>query len=208
MDKLTPELIWYLFVFLVPGFVVASWVNLFVPLRPGSDNKNFLSYVLLTLVVYLPLLVWKGWHGEITHMQSFRQMIWQGFVFLLIIPLAIGWGISKFIHTPKAWGWVEKKLKVKVVHPVASAWDRAFQREDNPWLLVTLKDGRRLGGRWDADAVASSDPSERDLFLKDVYEVKANGEWSQNNVQSLGILLKADQIALVEFIQATTEEIA
>ena len=38
MDKLTPELIWYVFLFLMPGFLVAFWVNVFVPLRPGSDN--------------------------------------------------------------------------------------------------------------------------------------------------------------------------
>lgn len=204
MDKLTPELIWYVFLFLVPGFLVAFWVNLFVPLRPGSDNKNFITYLLMSLLVYLPALAYLGWQGKLPYLHSFRQMMLLMFIFLLAIPFLWGWGLSKLVHGQAIWGLAERILKVKAVHPVASAWDRVFQRDDNPWLLVTLKDGRQLGGRWDEKAVASSDNAERDLFLQDVYEIHADGEWKSSGT-SLGILIKADQIGLIEFIRPAEE---
>lgn len=204
MEKLTPEVIWYLFLFLMPGFLVAFWVNLFVPLRPSSDNKNLITYLLLSLIVYLPFLLYLGWLGRLPYLQSFRQMVWLFTIFLLLIPFLAGWGLSKAVHAKSAWGWVERVLRVKAVHPVASAWDRAFQRDDNPWLLVTLKDGRQIGGRWDDGAVASSDQVERDLFLSDVYEVPPTGEWRRTEI-SLGMLIKADQVAIIEFIRPTEE---
>ena len=105
------------------------------------------------------------------------------------------------VHSRGAWGLAERLLRVKPVHPVASAWDRVFQRDDNPWILVTLNDGRQLEGRWDDHAVASSDTAERDVFLKDVYEVRADGNWRSTG-ESLGIHIKADQIGLLEFIRS------
>jgi hypothetical protein len=204
VEKLTPEVIWYLFLFLMPGFLVAFWVNLLVPLRPNTDNKNIITYLLLSLVVYLPVLLFLGWKGKLPYLQSFRQMVWLLGLFLVLIPFLLGWGLSKVVHGRKLWGWTERILKVKAVHPVASAWDRAFQRDDNPWVLVTLKDGRLVGGRWDDGAVASSDQVERDLFLREVYEVPPSGEWKSIG-SSLGMLIKADQIGLIEFIRPNEE---
>jgi hypothetical protein len=204
MDKLSPEVIWYLFLFLVPGFLVACWVNLFLPLRPGSDNKNLITYVLLTLVVYLPILIFYGWYGKLPFLKSFHQMVWLMVGFLVFIPLAIGWALSQMVHSKKIWGWMERVLHVKAIHPVASAWDRAFLREDRPWLIVMLKEGKRLGGRWDDVAVASSDPNERDLFLGNVYLVSDEGTWTRNET-SMGMLIKADQINLIEFIKPAEE---
>jgi hypothetical protein len=40
MDKRTPDSIWYLFLFLVPGFLMAFWINLFLNLKTVGEPTN------------------------------------------------------------------------------------------------------------------------------------------------------------------------
>ena len=71
---------------------------------------------------------------------------------------------------------------------------------EDGWILITLKDGTRIGGTWDAKATASSDPTERDIFLPRPYRVDTEGNWTETP-DSIGMLVKADQLALIEFFR-------
>lgn len=89
---------------------------------------------------------------------------------------------------------------MKTIHPIPSAWDKTFVEIDDCWILITLKDGTRIGGIWDAAATASSDPGERDIFLPRPYRVDTAGDWT-DTPRSMGMLIKADQLALIEFFR-------
>jgi len=202
MDKLTPQLIWYIFLFLMPGFLMAFWVNLFVPLRPGTDNKNLLTYIFLSLLLSLPLLLWYGYWGKLPFFSSFHQLVGL-LAYGIAVPFLGGALASKIVHNPARfpWTWLEK-TGVRPVHPIASAWDKVFLRTFDavPFVLVTLKDGKQIGGLWDAEAIASSDPTERDIFLGKAYRVSADGDWTAIP-KGLGTLITADQIATIDFVE-------
>jgi len=204
MDKLTPEVIWYLFVFVMPGFLAAFWLKRFVPLRPESDNSNLINGVFLSLLMLLPIFLWFGWHGWLPHFQNFSQMILL-LLYFLVCPLCVGIVFSKMIFNsdkkPWSWPWsiLERIVGIRPINPIASAWDNAFLRDDNPWILVTLKSGKLLGARWDEGAIASTDPGERDLYLRQVYSINEDGEWV-SVPRNLGTLIKADQIAAIDFL--------
>lgn len=172
MDKLTPDVVFYLTLFLVPGFLMAFWINLFVPLRPSTDNTNFITYVFLSLILGIPLFFVLGWYGKLPHFDSFHQMLGWGAWFVLIGPFLFGYSMSRAIHRRDHLLWTFfEKIGVRPVSPIASAWDKAFIRDEPAWLIVTLKGGQQIAGLWEAGAAASSDPGERDLFFETVYRI-------------------------------------
>lgn len=204
MDKLTPDIIWSIFLFLIPGFLMAFWINLFVPLRPGTDQKNTLTYVIWSAVLALPWLLYRGWYGHLPYFNRFRELA--GFVaFLLLIPFVSALILSKVINNADHYPWkiFQKLFGVRTIHPIPSAWDKTFMEIEDGWILITLKDGTKIGGTWDAKASASSDSTERDVFLPHPYRVDNEGNWTETP-GSMGILIKADQLALIEFFKYET----
>jgi hypothetical protein len=88
-----------------------------------------------------------------------------------------------------------------------SAWDYKFGRINEPlWVLVTLKDGSEVAGRFGKNSFASSESSERDLYIESVYQVLENGPWQPVTATS-GILIKAEEIRYIEFLKDTTEDV-
>ena len=65
------------------------------------------------------------------------------------------------------------------------------------WVLVTLKDGTRFAGFCGSDSFMSSDPSERDIYIQQVYDVDDDNNWSSSAEKAL--LIIADEIQTIEF---------
>jgi hypothetical protein len=84
------------------------------------------------------------------------------------------------------------------VHQIPTAWDFHFSRALPYWTVVTLKDGSRVYGLFGYRSFAGDDPKERDIFLESVYTLRNDGEWLPVE-GSGGILIKADQVAAIEF---------
>jgi hypothetical protein len=91
--------------------------------------------------------------------------------------------------------------------PFPSAWDYQFSRINEPlWILVTLKDGSQVAGRFGRNSLASLEPSERDLYIDSVYQVLEDNPW-QPVTETFGILIKAEEIRYIEFLNDPTEDL-
>jgi hypothetical protein len=89
------------------------------------------------------------------------------------------------------------RVGLEPIHSIPTAWDYYFSRTPPVWLLVTLKDGSRVGGFFGEKSFASSDPGERDLFIEDVFRVVEDGEW-QPVPRNNGIFIKGEEIKHIE----------
>lgn len=69
--------------------------------------------------------------------------------------------------------------KVNPVHATPSAWDYAFARlKGDHFVMVTLEDGSTVCGIYGARSFASSDPTERDLLLQEIYDLDGDSwQW-------------------------------
>jgi hypothetical protein len=65
-------------------------------------------------------------------------------------------------------------------------------------VLVTLKDGGQVAGLFGSRSFASSDPSERDLYIQSVFSMSGKGQW-QRVPRNDGVLISGDQIKYIEF---------
>jgi hypothetical protein len=70
-------------------------------------------------------------------------------------------------------------------------------------VLITLKDGSQIAGWFGKNSLASSELSERDIYLELVYKLEDDA-W-QPVARSAGILINAEEIRYIEFWQDQTE---
>lgn len=74
-----------------------------------------------------------------------------------------------------------------------------FSHSTASWVLVTLVDGSTVAGLFSARSLASSDASERDLFLERLYDVGDDGPW-QPVPMSRGVWIRGEAIRAIEFL--------
>lgn len=91
--------------------------------------------------------------------------------------------------------------------PVAKPWDHVFQRvvklmpTRQMGVIITLQDDRRIAGVFKPPAFASSFPADEQIYLAEVWVVDGAGGFGQRVAGSLGLLVNADDILLIEFFE-------
>ena len=95
--------------------------------------------------------------------------------------------------------WLQKALP----HPTAKPWDFVFSQRKPYWVIITLKDGAQIAGRYDVNSFASSAPAQEQLYLEEAWVLSSGDGFERPRVDSAGILILAPDIATVEFFYIT-----
>ena len=90
-------------------------------------------------------------------------------------------------------------VNINKIHSVPTAWDYYFSKQEASWIIVTLKNGRTIYGKFSDQSFASSDPEERDLYIQKTYVINENMIWQEDD-KSKGILISKDAIETIEFL--------
>ena len=169
----------------------------YVPKQQGdSDGKNFLTYISLSVILYIPLIIWLVTKNKLPYVGSRSDFYWiiaTVLFFPILLSMFFGWAIQK------DWvGVVFRKVGLKPKRFTATAWEEYFSHNPAVMLIVTLDDGKQIAGVFYGDqATASSDPAERDLYIPTTCTI-VNNKWIITP-NSGGILIKAHKIAHIEF---------
>lgn len=184
--------------FLVPGFVSSVVISMLVPRRTQSLEIRALEFLTLSCVNYaiwswaffLSFSYWKP--------TSHPYLTALGVVLVVLVsPLMLGLAIGR--SAQKRWvARILRRLGFRTLHHIPTAWDFHFSRQKPYWVTVTLRDGARIHGFFGLQSFAGDDPEYRDLFIEAVFRVLETGEWAPVE-DSGGVLITAEQIALVEF---------
>lgn len=97
----------------------------------------------------------------------------------------------------RSWKWLCNLLP----HPTGRAWDYFFGLRVSAWVIVTLKDGRKIGGKYSADSFSSSSPNPEQLYLEENWELNADGGLERARTDTLGILILSKDIEHIEFFR-------
>ena len=90
-------------------------------------------------------------------------------------------------------------MRVNKIHPVPTAWDYYFSKQEEAWIIVTLKNGKTIYGKFSEHSFASSDAEERDLYIEKTYNIKEDMTWVEDD-KSNGILVPKDEVETIEFL--------
>ena len=55
-----------------------------------------------------------------------------------------------------------------------------FKKTGKVFILITLKDGKEISGKFGANSFVSSASSQRDIYLEEVWDKKPGKKWEKN----------------------------
>jgi hypothetical protein len=82
-----------------------------------------------------------------------------------------------------------------------------FGQRKRYWVIVTLKDGEKIAGRYDTKSFASSTPSPEQIYLEEAWNLNVDGGFERRREESAGILVISSEIRSVEFFILDTGDI-
>jgi Family of unknown function (DUF6338) len=190
--------------FIVPGLVALFVRSKFITGRTPSPTENVLSFVVISLVYYSLTIFFVERALTVQEPWLARALIWISLI--LVGPALFGFVLG--VAAQKEWSnWLAGKLDLSIVHVIPAAWDWRFCKvpRGGMFVLVTLTSGERVAGFFGSNSFASSDASERDLYIEEEYTPIDQGTW-QARPEKVGILIAAKEIRYVEFWNPPTAE--
>ena len=176
----------------VPGFVSLKVYDLLIP----SERRDF-SKSLLEVIGYSALnFALLSWLIILIHSKSFydrHQSLYFGSLLLILFVFPALW---PFVYR-KVSSW--KIFAKRLIDPIPKPWDYVFGKKQRFWVIVHLKDRRRIGGRYDTNSFTSSYPAQEQIYLEEVWELGEKGNFVKPIERSKGIVILGDEIMAVEF---------
>ncbi|TFH47086.1 MAG: hypothetical protein E4G94_00930 [ANME-2 cluster archaeon] len=189
IDKLTLFLI-----FFIPGFISIKIYDLLVPSERRDYSKSLFEIISYSAINFAAL----SWLIILIHSDNFyiNHVIFYFFsIFFILFIAPILWPF--FII--KLFSW--KPIANLIVHPIQKPWDYVFGKRQPYWLIVHLKDGRKIGGKFDYKSFASSNPAEEQIYLEEVWKLDENGKFSEPVERTKGIIILSAEILSIEFFE-------
>ena len=203
-------------VLVVPGFIIVFVRSQFITGRIPTSPAGFLSY-LTTSTVYWAILIFLALPlvGNFVSIMQSYGLWWEELspvtgsikyigpcVLIVILPAIVG--ICLGYNWKKNWiRGLLGKIHLNLVHPTPSAWDWTFEDLGEQFVLVALKDGSYIGGLMGSDSFVSSDPTERDIYIQQIYDIDDPNNWNPRNH---GVLITGGEISTIEFWQLLDSE--
>lgn len=198
MNGLTSfDTVYVALLFIVPGYVYYAIRGQLVAGHRARGNEAIVRLVCVSCVNF----VFSGWYvyltlGDPTSSNAERAFAWTFCILICPALLGLASGASNQFELSKR---IYKRLRLKHVHVVPTSWDFAFSGREACYVIVTLQEGGRFAGIWCDKSFAADEPSERDLYLEDVYEIgKDDGPWVATD---RSVLIKSQEIRYIEFIK-------
>jgi hypothetical protein len=182
--------------FVIPGFIALKTYELLSPRLSADSSKQVIDAVAYSSINYA-ILLWPIYeierHGIQTSHPKLYVLFW---VFaLLMAPILCAfayWGLRK-----------TQLFQSALPHPVAHPWEYVFSKRKPYWVIITLKDGSKLAGRYDSQSFASSGNAYGQLYLEESWMLNEDGGLERMRRNSAGILVLATDMVSVEFFNMT-----
>lgn len=185
----------YLFVaFVIPGFIsIKVYELLFPPSQVAATSKvvdaitySCINYALLLFpIIKIDTPQFSEAHPDL------RLLLYVAVLFVF----------------PVIWVWFWKKLRYSewfqgnAPHPTAKPWDFVFSKREEYWVIVTLKNGREVAGRYSGRSFVSSSPTPEQLYMEEVWILNENRGFERPVERSSGVIILSDEISTVELIE-------
>lgn len=198
-------------VFVLPGFVTLLMRERTYRVRDqDSPFERLLNALYFSSIVYLALAL--GWvviglgHEAISRLSTGEEPVGVylllAVVGLFVLPISIAeigrvWQRSRRLR-PR----FLRRVGIDPGHGVPAGWEQLFQEalraEGGLMLLITLEDGRVVGGYFGEESLAGYTARTRDLFIEQRWTLDEE-KWFEGPVEgSLGLWISEEQVNSIE----------
>lgn len=178
--------------FVIPGFLSIKFYQLIFPSTVRSASDQIVDAIAYSCINYA-LLFWAVVYVQEHNLKAVHPSLYYLFyVFVLFIsPLLL----------VLVWKWLRthERFKGSAPHPTAKPWDFVFEKSKPYWIVVYLKNGKTVGGKYSGKSFASSYPVEEQIYLEEAWIVTDEGILDRPIKRSAGVLVMASEISYLEF---------
>jgi hypothetical protein len=191
-------------VWVVPGAFIALFRSFGMRGRfPTVSKDDVAAFVLGTVIYYFVIRLFTS-SFDLTGTAD--KSGWAWFFILIFIPAAAGLLLG-VLEASDAIGRALRKIGIRLPSPDATAWETLFRElPANTLLLVTLKDGTTVVGRWvggHGGSASSDDAKTMDLFLGEIGEIDRRNHYIPKQPRR-GVYFSASEIRFIEVIVPPT----
>jgi Family of unknown function (DUF6338) len=189
------ETLSFFLIFFVPGFISLKVYDLLIPGERRDFTKSFFDAMAYTALNFAALL----WLVALIRYGGLSTWEWYAAMFVLLIGMPAFWPIA-FLQIRR-----HPMIAQRITSPNARVWDDIFAKRVPYWVIVHLKDQRRVGGLYHGKSFASHSPAPPEIYLEQVWHVDENGGFTGSMVKSTaGVLIMGTDIVALEFFQYNT----
>jgi hypothetical protein len=194
MDIWSADKLALFLIFVLPGFISMKVYDLLVPGEPRDTSKSLLDAISYSTLNFAALFWLIGFiqTGDFYH----QHFVWYSLsvvAIMLVVPAC--WPIL-FLRLS---GW--RPIGKHFVHPIRKPWDYVFRKRTPFWIIVYLKNGDKIGGRFGLNSFASSNPADEQIYLEEVWILDDKDRFLSEVEHSRGIIIMNDEILAVELFE-------
>lgn len=190
------QFFYFVFVFFLPGTIIWYFRSHFVIGRPEKFSEHLLIFIVFSSIYALLLGLPLTWLLAKIENPWLNYLIW--FVYIVVLPMVVG--VLVGVSTQRR-GLTRLFLALRLPAKTKfiSGWEWLFGQLERPvYLLITFKDGSKIYGYFGEKSLASSDPSERDIFLEEVWDFDAESQRWKPLAEQRGILIMSAEVRHIE----------
>lgn len=185
--------------FVIPGFVSLKTyeaLGLGPPRETGQQLIDAIAYSCLNYAV-LSVAIYSV---EVSGFRSSLPWVYGAFWFFFLFVSPVG-------LTCAVWMLRHSRLVLNTLpHPVGKPWDFVFSKRRPYWIIVKLKDGSQIAGRYDSESFASNSPQPEQIYLEEAWHLNQDGGFERPRTDTAGIIVVGSEIVAIEFFQLTRRE--
>jgi len=115
-------------------------------------------------------------------------------VLVLVVPAAAAWTVNRVQRARPRWS-----IQYRAT---GTAWAHVFARQGPCFIRIRLDDGTWVGGWYGNRSLASSLPSEGEIYLESSYRMTPQGRFLDRVVGTGGVIVRADAVEVLEIVHA------
>lgn len=190
-DILSTDKLVLFILFVMPGFIALKTYALLIPSHHKSSSEQLIDAVAYSCINYA-ILLWPIYSVETAGIRD-SSPTGYAIVYVFVVLIAP-------VSMACLWVWLRKTEFFQNVfhHPKTRPWDYVFGKRRPFWVVITLKSGRMVGGRYDSKSFASGLPSDENIYLEEAWEINSGGAFERPFNETAGIIVLASEIETVE----------
>lgn len=185
--------------FVIPGFVsLKAYEMLFlsVPKEKASLIIDAVAYSCLNYAILFPAIYYLDQVIRIKDLHLvFFAILWS--IILFVAPII--WVILlKVIRQSKC-------LQKWLPHPTECAWDYVFGKRIPRWVIVVMRDGKKIAGKYGYNSFASSGSCKGQIYIEETWVLNPDGGFERPRDTTGGTLILSPEIESIEFFSYKDE---
>lgn len=192
MGAITYDKILLLTFFFVPGFIYLKSYRLLIAEVKADFSKELYEAIgfsfLNTLIFSYPL-----YYIHNDNFLEYHPIIYYFATILIVIILPIFFVFVYYFISKTKW------FSNFLVSPTKTAWDSFFSKRESYYVIVTLKNERKVGGKYGINSFTSTYPNPKEIYIEEMWNLNLDGGFDEKIEQTKGILITESEISTIEF---------